>query len=67
MTKIKAAENKACMSVADVAAEMGVSRATVYDLARRADFPAIHLGKRIIVPRSAFYKWLDDCAGRVIS
>ena len=66
MTKIKAAENKACMSVADVADEMGVSRATVYDLARRADFPAIHLGKRIIVPRSAFYKWLEEHVGQTL-
>ena len=66
MTNAKVTESRACMSVADVAAEMGVSRATVYDLARRADFPAIHLGKRIIVPRSAFYKWLEEHVGQTL-
>ena len=66
MTNAKVTESRACMSVADVADEMGVSRATVYDLARRADFPAIHLGKRIIVPRSAFYKWLEEHVGQTL-
>lgn len=66
MTNAKVPESRACMSVADVADEMGVSRATVYDLARRADFPAIHLGKRIIVPRSAFYKWLEEHVGQTL-
>lgn len=66
MTNAKVTESRACMSVADVADEMGVSRATVYELAHRADFPAIHLGKRIIVPRSAFYKWLEEHVGQTL-
>lgn len=56
---------RACMSVQEVAHELGVSNTTAYDLARREDFPAIHLGKRIVVPRSAFMRWLDKCAGTI--
>lgn len=66
MTNAKVTESRACMTVADAAAEMCVSRATVYDLAHRADFPAIHLGKRIIIPRSAFYKWLEEHVGQTL-
>ena len=53
-------ENKLCMTVPEVAQALGISKPTAYNLANRADFPAIRLGKRIIVPRAPFEKWVSD-------
>lgn len=42
--------------VADV---LGISRAGAYELMNEESFPAKRIGKRIIVPKDAFQKWLD--------
>lgn len=58
--------DKLCLSVPEIAVLLGVSRPTAYELANRADFPAIHIGKRILVPRAALERWLleqSDKAG----
>jgi excisionase family DNA binding protein len=52
--------NRMCMTVPEVAEAMGISRPTAYTLANREDFPAIRLGKRIVVPREAFETWLHE-------
>ena len=50
---------KLTMSVADLQQVLGIGKRHAYDLANRADFPAIRLGKRIIIPRDAFFRWLE--------
>lgn len=49
-----------CLKIADVAAVMGICLPSAYELANRADFPAIRVagGKRIVVPRDRFLMWL---------
>ena len=42
--------------VADV---LGISRAGAYELINEEGFPSKRIGKRIIVPKDAFQKWLD--------
>ena len=51
-------KEKMCMTVPEVAQVMGISRPTAYMLANRKDFPAIRLGKRILIPREPFETWL---------
>lgn len=53
-------QKRLCLSVAEVAEAMGISRPTAYDLTHRADFPALRLGRRVVIPKAAFEKWLDD-------
>lgn len=48
------------MTVPEVAQAMGISRPTAYMLADRKDFPAIRLGKCILVPREPFEAWLKN-------
>ena len=43
----------------DVAQVLGISRAGAYALFRAEGFPCIHIGKRMIVQRDAFLRWLD--------
>lgn len=52
--------DKLTMSVPEVGEALGISRAKAYELANRADFPAIRFGRKVVVPVAAFYKWLEE-------
>ena len=47
------------LSVPDVAAVLGISRAAAYELARSKDFPALRIGTRIVVPKDKFINWIN--------
>ena len=51
------------MTVSDVQHAMNIGRNTAYDLVNRADFPKIRMGRKIIIPRDAFLRWLDQQTG----
>ena len=46
------------LSVADVSAVLGISRAGAYELVKTDGFPSMKLGARIIVPKEAFISWI---------
>ena len=43
----------------DVANALGISRVNAYNLCHAQDFPAIRLGKRILIPKDRFLEWLN--------
>ncbi len=51
------------LSVPEVAAVLGISRAGAYELARREDFPALKIGSRIVVPKEKFVGWVEGQTG----
>ena len=51
------------LSVAEVAAVLGISRAGAYELARSNRFPALKIGSRIVVPKDKFLAWIDANSG----
>ena len=51
------------LSVAEVAAVPGISRAGAYELARSNGFPTLKIGSRIVVPRDKFLAWIDANSG----
>ena len=51
------------LSVAEVAAVLGISRAGAYELTHSASFPALKIGSRIIVPKDKFLAWIDTNSG----
>jgi excisionase family DNA binding protein len=54
--------NRMTMNVYEVAQQLGISRPKAYELVKQEGFPAIFLGKRIIVPVAAFQEWLNNNA-----
>ena len=51
------------LSVAEVAAVLGISRAGAYELAHSDGFPALKIGSRIVVPKDKFLSWIDANSG----
>lgn len=47
------------LNVEIVAKALGVSPSTGYELMREPDFPALHIGNRIVVPKEKFIQWVD--------
>lgn len=47
------------MTVPEAAEAIGVSSRHLYELVRAGEFPAVKLGRRVIIPRSA----VDDLLG----
>ena len=50
------------LSVPEVAAVLGISRAGAYELAQSEGFPALKIGSRIVVPKEKFIAWIDTQA-----
>lgn len=60
---MKSSENRMTMNVHEMAHQLGVSIPKAYELAKQDGFPAIRLGKRIIIPVDAFQRWLLASVG----
>lgn len=58
-------ENKGrlTLNVPEAGRLLGISRATAYALANSGRLPTIRLGKRILVPRQALERLLEDTHG----
>lgn len=48
------------LSVPEVAAVLGISRAGAYELARSKGFPSLTIGTRIVVPKDKFIAWIEE-------
>ena len=51
------------LSVAEVAAVLGISRAGAYELAHSDGFPSLKIGSRTVVPKDKFLAWIDANSG----
>ncbi|MBT9156280.1 MAG: hypothetical protein DDT37_01265 [Firmicutes bacterium] len=48
--------------VAEVAARLDISAPAAYALVKADGFPALKVGNRIVIPRAAFERWLEQAA-----
>lgn len=55
-------------TVADLQRAIGCGRRQAYEMANMAGFPAIRLngGKKILIPRDAFLRWLDEQTAKAV-
>ena len=47
------------LSVPEMAAVPGISRAGAYELARSEGFPALRIGTRIVIPKDKLQEWVN--------
>ena len=57
---------KPFMSIPEVSRLLGVSPGRCYALARERVFPSVHRGRRVIIPRGAFEKWVEQRASEAL-
>lgn len=57
-------DNKLTMTVAEMAAHLNLSKPSAYAVAKQEGFPALNIGKRIIIPVAEFKEWLSEQARR---
>ena len=53
---------KAVYNVYEVAALLGINLPKAYKMVRQESFPSIRIGRRIVVPKEAFHRWLEEAA-----
>ena len=51
------------LDVSDVSRVLGIGKANAYELCHSNNFPAVIVGRRIIIPKPAFIKWLENPKG----
>lgn len=50
-----------CFSVPEASRMLGISRGLGYELARCGKLPVIRFGRRLLVPKAALERMLDQC------
>ena len=50
---------KLTLSVEEAGKLLGVSRQVAYQLIHRPDFPTIHIGRRVLIPKKQLEEWMD--------
>ena len=51
------------LNAATVAKVLGVSPSSGYELMHEPDFPALRIGSRIVIPKEAFIRWVEEHTG----
>lgn len=49
-------------TVTEAAQKIGINRNAAYDLVKSGDLPSIRIGRRIVIPRLALERWLEERA-----
>jgi len=47
-------------SAAEISNYLGISLVGAYNLMQAKDFPSFRIGRRVLVTKKAFEKWLDE-------
>jgi len=53
-------EKRLCITVPEAAEMLGISRNFAYDLVKQGKLPAIRFGKRLLIPRAALDRMLEE-------
>ena len=48
------------LNAATVAKVLGIAPSSAYELMHEADFPALRIGSRIVVPKDKFILWVEQ-------
>ena len=56
----RGSDMRLCITVPEAAAMLGVSRNFGYELAKQGKLPVVRFGKRLLIPRAALEKRLEE-------
>ena len=48
------------LNAREAAEVLRISKSKVYELAQSESFPAIRIGKRVVIPRDKLIQWIND-------
>ena len=51
------------LNAATVAKVLGIAPSSSYELMHEKDFPTLRIGNRIVVPKEAFIRWVEQHTG----
>lgn len=51
---------KMTLTVDEMAVALGISRPKAYELAKSAGFPAVNVGRRIVISKVGLERWLEN-------
>ena len=51
------------LNAREAADVLRISKSKVYELAQSESFPAIRIGKRVVIPRDKLIEWMNNQAG----
>ena len=51
------------LNATTVSKVLGVAPSSSYELMHEKDFPALRIGNRIVVPKEAFIRWVEQHTG----
>lgn len=57
-------EEKVVFTVDEAAKFLGIGRAGAYQAVAQGEIPSVRIGRRILVPRQALERLLDECNGK---
>ena len=60
----KDSDDSMVLTVGETARLLRLSKTTVYDQIRQGSVPSIRLGKRILIPRAALMRKLEEAVGK---
>ncbi|HHY12247.1 MAG TPA: helix-turn-helix domain-containing protein [Firmicutes bacterium] len=46
-------------NIPEIASMLDIHLIGAYELAKRKGFPSVRIGRRIVVPKEAFHRWLE--------
>ena len=50
------------LNAREAAGVLRISKSKVYELARTESFPAVRIGKRVVIPRDKLIEWMKEQA-----
>ena len=60
LERYNAIDERYCMTVPEAAKKLGISRNFAYELVKQGQLPVIRFGKRLLIPRVALEKRLEE-------
>jgi excisionase family DNA binding protein len=52
-------QEKIMLTVPEAAQILRIDKVTVYELAKSNGFPALRIGRRVLIPRDALLRWIE--------